>query len=110
MEADCGSLQHRVVAHPPTGCASNNNAEKQEATCKKVTGENPWRQPVVPNEKNRCSTSKDDLRRGQLDPYRLDALDAGSLESVHAFTVTRALLLLPRHNFSQTYVARALST
>jgi hypothetical protein len=35
----------RVVAHPATGCGSDNNGEEKEATCKKVTGEDPRRQP-----------------------------------------------------------------
>jgi hypothetical protein len=33
-----------VAAHPATGCGNDNNGEGQEATCKKVTGENPSRQ------------------------------------------------------------------
>ena len=46
-EADCDSLHDRVAAHPATGCGSDNNGEGQETTCKKLTGENPWRQPAL---------------------------------------------------------------
>jgi hypothetical protein len=71
----------RVVAHPATGCGSDNNGEGQEATCKKVTGENPWRQPALQTAAieltgGGVSSLFIDLRRGRSDPRRLDALDA----------------------------------
>jgi hypothetical protein len=71
----------RVAAHPATGCGSDNNGEGQEATCKKVTGENLWRQPALQTaaiELTGCGVSSlfVDLRHGRSDPHRLDALEA----------------------------------
>jgi hypothetical protein len=60
-EADCDCLPNRVVAHPANGCGSNNNGEEQETTCKKVTGDNPWRQPGFPMK----NTSSFDMVRGR---------------------------------------------
>jgi hypothetical protein len=80
------SLHDRVVAHPATGCGSDNNGEGQEATCKKVTGEDPWRQPALQSaaiELTRGKISrlfidvKRGPKRGEPDALRLDALDAG---------------------------------
>jgi hypothetical protein len=44
------SLNDRAVAHPSTGCRSNNNGEERKTTCKKVTRENPCRQPILAGE------------------------------------------------------------
>jgi hypothetical protein len=54
------ALHDRVVAHPATGCGSNNNGEEQETTCKKVTGENPWRQPALPMKNTAVQAAKED--------------------------------------------------
>jgi hypothetical protein len=42
------SLNDRAVAHPSTGCGSNNNSEERKTACKKVTGGTLYRQPAVP--------------------------------------------------------------
>jgi hypothetical protein len=41
------SLNDRAVAHPATGCGSNNNGEERKKTYKKATADNSLRQPVL---------------------------------------------------------------
>jgi hypothetical protein len=75
-----------VAAHPATGCESDNNGEEKEATCKKVTGEDPSRQPALRSAAieltgGKISSLFIDLKRGpkpsEPDALRLDAPDAG---------------------------------
>jgi hypothetical protein len=79
------SLNNRTVAHPATGCGSNNNGGERETTCKNVTGDNPCRQPALPMKNIAASTSKEDgsalVTRERSDRLRLDMPDAGQLES-----------------------------
>ena len=41
------SLNDRAVAHPSTGCGSNNSGSEQKKACKKLTGGGPCRQPAL---------------------------------------------------------------
>jgi hypothetical protein len=54
------SLYDRAIAHPATGCGSNNNGVGRKAACKKVTGENPRRQPALSNENITTTSGKRD--------------------------------------------------
>ena len=64
-----------TVAHPAIRGGSNNNGEEQKTTCKKVTGENPYRQP---------------------DLLRLDALDA-ALSNGHVTGLIPSVSIGPKH-------------